>query len=73
MVKYALKILLSLLIYLECHYYFSVRNKQNLPHKSSEVLGNSYVTSWNISLGNYFEYINAEPTRLVGLLKTRGV
>ena len=73
MVKYASKILLSLLIYFQCHYYFNVRNKQNLPHKSSEVLGNSYMMSWYISLGNYFEHINTEPTKLVGLLKTTGV
>ena len=29
--------------------------------------------SWNISLGNCFEYINTEPTELIGLLKTTGV
>ena len=73
MIRYALKFWLSLVIYFQCHYYFNLRKKQNLPHKSSEVLDNSYAMSWNISLGNCFEYINTEPTELVVLLKTTGV
>ena len=39
------------------------RKKQTKPTtQTSKVLGNSYVTSWDISLANYFEYINTEPT-----------